>query len=175
MSRIPTLSPNSTALFVRAASACADARATIATSAALHEQLLALLRAGRAAQAGTEMTVEPPALPPSAVLWCTACGRTAERSAEQLKNHAHENWPTCCGQAMGFLVPDRGRTPAPAPDCPFRRGDVVRAKSGGAEMTVVAVYQPIFHYRVRCGWLDASGWHTDLFRAEQLEFGTPPV
>lgn len=50
-------------------------------------------------------------------LRCPACGRAAEVSRADLLRHAHNGWPTCCGQVMdcitegaGAWCPTYGRT-----------------------------------------------------------------
>jgi uncharacterized protein YodC (DUF2158 family) len=46
-------------------------------------------------------------------------------------------------------------------------GDRVRRKSDGKKMTVVEVYSPPYHYRIKCSWGDDE--QSDLFRPDEIE------
>lgn len=41
---------------------------------------------------------------PEHFLHCVECGRTVEKTREELLRHAREGWPRCCDQTMGYFT-----------------------------------------------------------------------
>lgn len=54
------------------------------------------------------------------------------------------------------------------PEPEYEPGDKVKRKSDGVRMTVVDVYGPTFHHRVRCVWGEGDA-ECDIFHPRDVE------
>ena len=57
----------------------------------------------------------------------------------------------------------------PDPQPEYEPGDTVKRKADGQRMTVDEVYPPMYVYRFKCSWRDATGAKSGLYRATDLE------
>jgi uncharacterized Zn finger protein len=53
-------------------------------------------------------------------LLCDACGRADEVTRADLRRHARDGWPRCCGEVMDYFMqaPPPNRTPPARSRCP---------------------------------------------------------